>query len=790
MTLSAPLRKSITDLTRRRARTFLAVATLAIAIASIGIFALAPLSDRAMQKEIASSRVADLTLDTKPLPLNRAEIAALRALPNVKAMEPQAFFATRVYLGARRAKAVVVGIPDFAKQSVDVVHVVSGTEPGSGAVLTEVQNARHDRDVGRAGDRLRIIAGDGSVRSLRISGEGRNQNGGQEVIFEGVVVLYATPRTVAALSGKPGFSTLSFRLLDLSRADATIAAVRHRLRANPAFTGFSDLPDVRQAGDWPGKKIFNQFSQLLYIITALALASALVLMANMMTTLVGEQTSEIGTMKAIGGRRRQIAGVYLRTALILGALGSLVGVVLGLALANVLVRFFGSTFFAISPGFGVDVPVLVASVALGLLGPPLAALPAIRRGVRMPVREALEATGSTTGGQGALDRGLRRIRFLPRAVQIGVRSVGRRKRRSLATVFQVGFAVATLLALLALGTSVTNLTHAAWRDHHFQIWTGASLKQPFDQRAATLIRSTPGVAAAQPVITNDVELAGKDAFMWATPAKTYFGYELSAGRWYTAADERARARVVVVESGVANATATRVGDTISLNTATGRARFNVIGIIDNAQENGYVVFAPLTTVQDIFRAGGAVNAYWIRTTSNDQAFIDRTTTHVEDTLTSHGYEVGTEITYVGERDNVAANRILTGTITVLGLLIVAISMIGLVSAITMSVLERTREIGILRCVGARARHIRRIFTAEGLTLALIGWLVGIPLGYALDHFLIWLFGEVIEIELDFVFPPWNLLIALTGTIVLALLIMLVSVRRAVRLRPGDALRYA
>ncbi len=790
MLLSALLRKSITDLTRRPARTVLAVSTLAIAIASIGIFALPPLADRAMQKEIASSRLADLTLDTTPLPLSAQELAALRRLPNVEAVQPQAFFATRAYLGARRAKAFVIGVPDFAHQSVDVVHLVSGAAPEGDALLTDIQNARRHRDVGGAGDSVRVIAGDGSVRSLPISGEARNLTGGQLAISESVIVLYTTPQTVARLSGKPGFSTLAFRLRDPSRATATIAAVRDQLGANSAFTGFSDLPDVRATGDWPGKEIFNRFTELLYIITLLALVSALVLVANTMTTLVGEQTSEIGTMKAIGGGRRQIAAVYLRTSLILGALGSIVGIVLGLVLANLLVRFFGSTFFAISAGVGADVPVLVASLALGLLGAPLAALPAIRRGVRMPVREALEATGSATGGQGALDRALRRVRFLPRPVQIGVRSIGRRKRRSLATIFEVGFAVATLLAVLALGTSVTNLTRAAWRDHGFQIWAGTSMKQPFDRPAAALIRSTPGVAAAQPAITNDVSLRGKDAFLWALPARTYFGYNVSAGRWYTAAEERARARVAVVERTIANSTGTRVGSTIRLETATGAARFRVVGIIDNVQENGDVVFAPLRTAQDVLGAGEAVNAYWIRTTSGDHAFIDRTTTRVEDALAQHGYEVGTEITYVGERDNVAANRVLTGTITVLGFLIVAISMIGLVSAITMSVLERTREIGILRCIGARARHIRRIFTAEGLTLALIGWLVGIPLGYALDRFLIWLFGRVIEIDLAFVFPAWNLLVALAGTIVLALLIMLVSVRRAVRLRPGDALRYA
>jgi ABC-type lipoprotein release transport system permease subunit len=106
------------------------------------------------------------------------------------------------------------------------------------------------------------------------------------------------------------------------------------------------------------------------------------------------------------------------------------------------------------------------------------------------------------------------------------------------------------------------------------------------------------------------------------------------------------------------------------------------------------------------------------------------------------------------------------------------------------VLERTREIGILRCIGARARHIRRIFTTEGLVLVLAGWLLGIPVGYAINRALIWLVREIVNVELPLVFPLGNIPLTLVGTVVLALLIMLLPVRRAVRFRPGDALRYA
>ena len=66
---------------------------------------------------------------------------------------------------------------------------------------------------------------------------------------------------------------------------------------------------------------------------------------------------------------------------------------------------------------------------------------------------------------------------------------------------------------------------------------------------------------------------------------------------------------------------------------------------------------------------------------------------------------------------------------ILGLVVVAIMLMGLVSALSMGVIERTREVGILRCVGARARHIRRVFSAEAVILAVVGWAFGVLLGW-------------------------------------------------------------
>jgi ABC-type antimicrobial peptide transport system permease subunit len=99
-------------------------------------------------------------------------------------------------------------------------------------------------------------------------------------------------------------------------------------------------------------------------------------------------------------------------------------------------------------------------------------------------------------------------------------------------------------------------------------------------------------------------------------------------------------------------------------------------------------------------------------------------------------------------------------------------MVGLVNSITMSVIERTREIGELRSVGAHARDVRRLFASEGLALAAAGWLLGVPLGYLLAHALIWASSGAVGLDIAFVFPLGYVAIALAGTVILAPVVML------------------
>jgi ABC-type lipoprotein release transport system permease subunit len=382
------------------------------------------------------------------------------------------------------------------------------------------------------------------------------------------------------------------------------------------------------------------------------------------------------------------------------------------------------------------------------------------------------------------------VRILPRSAQIGLRGVSRRLRRTVATVAQIALAVATLLALLSLGSGVATTTRGWFDDNHFDVWVQTVASAPFDADARRLILATEGVREAQAWTQNGIRVDGRDATAWGLPSQPMMNTRMVQGRWYTDREAASGAPVAVLGRTIASSTGKDVGDRIRVQTGSGPVNLRVIGISGNQANNGSAVFVPTVTLQRALGSPGAVNSYWITTTSPDHAVIDRTTTRLEDTLAARGHQVLTNVIYDSREQQVAANATLTTMITVLGLLIVAISMVALVNTITMAVLERTREIGMLRGVGARARDIRRIFATEGLVVAVAGWLAGVPLGYLMARAIGWTSGEAVGLEIAFVFPVGYVVLALVGTVALALIVMLAPVRRAVRFKPGEALRYA
>jgi putative ABC transport system permease protein len=778
------------------------VFTLSIATASVGFLAVPTLLNAAMNRQIAGSHLYEVGISTSTLDLSAAQLRALGRLPGVAAVSPAVGYATTVTSAAGPQDVELAGTA-LASAPVNTAELFTGRMPGPGEVLADAGNARATGFAVPDGGTIDARAASGRLVRLRVSGTGMNLAATPGANGSTTPVFYASAATVQALRGVRGYNYLGFRLRnDRTAAQSRVVAeVRAYLTAQTGTDPITALPAVRAPGQWPGQSGFNQIMALLYIITVLAFASALFLISATMNTLIAEQASEIAILKTLGGRRRQIASITVRTAAMLGAAGAVLGTIIGIVLAYLLARYFAEKFIDVAFGFGISAPAVVASLVLGPALAVAASLPALRRALRMPVAETLADKGTSGYGSGRLDRLVARSGLLagtgvPGSVRMGVRNALRQKRRSAATIAQVAVAAGLAIAFLALGQSVTAVISQTISKLHFSIGVGVASTRgarPFGSQALAVAAATPGVTGAEPVETSSVQYNGQTYVAWGLGTHPLYDYRLSAGRWFNAADTAAGARPavppVVLGPAVARSTGARVGQILTFTLAAGPTRVRVIGIDTGQTSAGDTVYFPLPVLERLDGGPGTADSIWLATASSTHSAIDRTTTAAADRLSGAGYQVSTQEIYVTEAQITAADTAILTIVEVLGLVVVAIMLMGLVSSLSMGVIERTREVGILRCVGARARNIRRVFSAEAVVLGVAGWAFGVLLGWLIYQGLLALFLQDAHVTLPEHFTPVVPLITLAGVVVLTLLVIRGPLRRATRIQPGIALRY-
>ena len=187
---------------------------------------------RAMEREVAANRQRRRDrLDEAARAQRRAPGARSRACPTSPRSSRAACFATRVWVGERREQAIVVGVPDFARQRADVVARRLRCATAGAGRPDRSQQRRAQRRLRAATPATRACSPPTATSAtLPISGVGRNLTGGEDDPSNDWITFYATRETVAALSGAPGYTSLGLRLRDTGRAAAerTVAAVRDR----------------------------------------------------------------------------------------------------------------------------------------------------------------------------------------------------------------------------------------------------------------------------------------------------------------------------------------------------------------------------------------------------------------------------------------------------------------------------------------------------------------------------------------------------------------------------------
>jgi len=360
-------------------------------------------------------------------------------------------------------------------------------------------------------------------------------------------------------------------------------------------------------------------------------------------------------------------------------------------------------------------------------------------------------------------------------------------------VLQVALAVGLVLSMLVLGASINQITEDTWEDRTWDLRVSTQGITPYQLTAdnASLFTDIEGVRSAEPARNADCEFNGRTMEIWGRSHNTTtYVHHVRKGRWWTEQEEQEGKMVIVAGSGIAAFEDIKVGDVISLMTATGKHNFTVIGIDKTVLDDGRVFHSPWNTLNEVLRKdNNTVSGFFLQTDSKDHGEIDRTTERIFKELEKEGFQLEMTIKYVEVEENVEQNKALGGLFLSVSFIIVFISLIGLMNTLTMNILDRTKEIGMLRCIGAKAKDIRAVFGSEGVFLSTIGWIIGVPIGYGLTQYIYGWVEDTMKITLPEMFPVkfvlWSFLFTVIGTFV----VILAPIMRAARLKPGDALRY-
>lgn len=785
------------DLAAHRFRTALVALSIAIGIFAVGVvLGVRSILIREFDTDYAASAAPNAVFRTSDI--DESVVTRAAAYRGVTAAQGRREVALRYrWRGASERRTLdVVAYRDYRHITVHRLEpeTVTGWPPAAGEAYLE--RSALQVSAYRIGDVLNVETASGKTVPLRVAGFVHDLNA-TPAQFSGVETAFVSFDTLAMLGEPERYDELLVTMRGsgdgLTRAQASRLAVALRedvLEAHGVRVGATQVPTPGShfLGD-----IFKAVSLLLLALGVLSLGLSGFLVINTVSALMSQQVRQVGVMKAIGGRVGQLTAMYLAMVSAFGAIAIAIGLP-SVAFAGRLFTDFAErilNFRVVShsfPGW-----VVALEIVVGLVVPLLSAAAPVLRGARMSVVRALDPAGyaSATFGHGFVDRLLGLLRGLPRPTALSIRNTFLRKGRLALTLATLVLAASVVMSVVSVRSSIDATIESldTWWDYDAQL----SVAQPVPARALEheALR-VPGVAAVQTwsdhqaVYTRADGSENEALTLVGLPYDTVFVRpSLVSGRWLEAGDTDA---VVVNTDVLAEEPGIALGRRVKLTVGGKKTFWRVVGVV-SGQLGGPMLYADRTAVATAVSDGG-VDRLLVQGRTHSAQAQQTLLAAVESRLDDAGYRVAGTRTQMGLSNNVARELgILMAFLAIMASLLSAVGMIGLTGTMTLNVLESTREIGVMRAIGAQHGAIYQIYISEGLVVGFIAWVVGALLSYPMSWALTRALAATTKVPLVYRFS-WLGVAASLGVIALiSAAASLLPARRASRVSVRDAIAY-
>jgi putative ABC transport system permease protein len=522
------------------------------------------------------------------------------------------------------------------------------------------------------------------------------------------------------------------------------------------------------------------------------------LIVNTLNALLTQHLRQIGVMKLVGGRSFQIITMYLVLIFVYGLIALLIsiptGAIAGYAQANYIANAMNTSLqeFRIIP-LAIFIQVLIA-----ILIPLGAGFYPVNKGARTNVRRAIseDRRGAQSEGLAWFNQLTNWLSFLSRPILLSIRNTFRQTGRLLLTIFTLSVAGALFIAVFNVHNSMSDFMDQLSMHFLGDVTLGFSEAYPIT-RIKKAAMSIPGVTSIEgwggvgTEIWDEEDKVIENMSVIAPPVDTALvDPDIVAGRWLYPGEEKA---IVVADTIYETYPDLEPGDTIRVKVPGRRVEdWAVVGVFRFISMVGdTLAYADFDYVADLINLPNRAYSFRVITDRHTLERQKEIAQKLDQYLSDHGFKVnGVLAGLLIQEDNSRAVNILVVFLLIMALLTAFVGSICLTGTMGMNVLERTREIGVMRAIGAVDIEIMKSVVIEGVTIGLITWFLAIGLSFPISELLLniitkSMMGSSVDLSITVV----GVFIWLGVVILMSIAASILPARNAARLTINEVLSY-
>jgi putative ABC transport system permease protein len=782
--MTTPWRKAMRDFWSERSRTVLVVLAIALGVSAFAaIMSSYAILTRELDRGYLETDPASAILRVDSI--DDDLVSAILKNPEVSDAEPRRVVTGQMKSGPMRWRNLTLFVvKDYGNIRVSKLTPEQGAwPPATGEILIE----RDAFQVAGAmiGDTVLIKTANGIEQPLVITG--RVHDVGQaQARMENVVYGYINLATLVQLGEKPNLDRLNILVANDRFNEDHIRKVAEDVKKLIESRGHLVWRvDVPPPGKHPHSELMGMLLLGMSSFGLFILMLSGILVINLLTATMASQVRQIGVMKAIGGTRWQIARIYFSQALFLGVAAVVISVPAGLVGSRALCRYMAVFLNFDINSFAVPLWVYLLIAVVGIVAPLAAAAYPVWKGTGAPVRVALAdfGLGQTSFGSSWFDRALARTGGTFRPLTFAIRNSFRRRARFALTLITLAAGGLFFLSALNVRASMINTLDHLFEAHKFDL--SVPLREPYDSdQVQRAIDNTPGIKRSESWLVTEAALGTERFVIFALPVNTQlFEPEIIEGRKLAAGDTDA---IVVNNSLAGRSTKLRVGQTVTLQIDGVEKNWHVVGMAREAftPAIGYV---PLSAIQH----SNQVNSLRLALNRTDDDSIEAVKADLDRNLEHEGIRARSSTSNAESRYSFDQHMLMIYVFLILTSVIVGgVGALGLMTTMSLNILERRREMGVLRAIGATPRVVWQMVIVEGLVIGVLSWVIAAllawPVSKAVGDSLL---GALFHGRLDFRFEWTGLVIWFGVSVALSAVASFFPAWKASRATVREALAY-